>query len=168
MMICKSVMRYFVLLTLIVSLCSLGLWADSTSDPCPSTTQCTASCNSSPCQIQVTQSGNSLSLSYNGTNASVLCAGDGSTVEWATATATPALIGTFFNPNHYPGSASVIAGSNSAAASTSVSAPNQANSCYVYQIVVCNSSGSCGVLDPKVVVTGVGFEGKHKKKKKDY
>ncbi len=164
-MTCKSVMRHVVLLTLVVSLCSLGLWADSTSDPCPSTTQCTATCTSSPCQVQVTQSGNTLSLSYNGTNASVLCAADDSTVTWATSTATPSMIGAFFSASHYPGSTNVITGSNAVAASSTITAPNQAESCYVYQVVVCNAAGSCGVLDPKVVVTGVHVEGKHKKKK---
>jgi len=163
-MTCKYVMRHVVLLTLVVSLCSLGLWADSTSDPCPSTTQCTATCNSSPCQVQVTQNGNSLSLSYNGTDASVLCAGDESTVSWASATATPSMIGAFFSASHYPGNTNVVVGSNAVAASTTVTASSESEACYVYQIIVCNSSGTCGVLDPRVVVTGLHAEGKHKKK----
>ncbi|MGA7463162.1 MAG: hypothetical protein WBW69_23200 [Candidatus Korobacteraceae bacterium] len=165
-MTCKSVMRHVVLLTLVVSLCSLGLWADSTSDPCPSTTQCTATCNSSPCQVQVTRSGGSLSLMYNNTDASVLCAADDSTVTWATSTATPSLIGAFFSASHYPGSTNVVTGSNAVAASSTVTAPSQDKSCYVYQIVVCDATGSCGVLDPKVVVTGLHVGGKHKKKEK--
>jgi hypothetical protein len=165
-MTCKSVKRHVVLLTLVVSLCSLGLWADSTSDPCPSNTQCTATCTSSPCQVQVTWSGSSLSLMYNNTNASVLCAADDSTVTWATSTATPSLIGAFFSATHYPGSTNVVTGSNAVAASSTVTAPSQAESCYVYQIIVCNAAGSCGVLDPKVVVTGLHAEGKHKKKDK--
>ena len=93
--------------------------------------------------------------------------GDESTVTWATSTATPAMIGTFFSATHYPGSTNVVTGSNAVPASTTVTASNQANSCYVYQVIVCNSAGSCGVLDPKVVVTGVHVEGKHKKKDKD-
>lgn len=164
-MTCKYVMRHVVLLTLVVSLCSLGLWADSTSDPCPSTTQCTATCNSSTCQVQIVRSGNNLSLSFGGTDASVLCAPNDSTVTWATSNATPSLIGAFFNPSHYPGSSSVLTGSNLAAASSSVSAPSKSQSCYVYQVVVCDSTGSCGVLDPKVVITGLNTEGKKKKKK---
>jgi hypothetical protein len=167
MMTCKYVLRHVVLLTLVVSLCSLGLWADSTSDPCSLTApSCTATCTSSPCQVQITQSGSSLSLSYNGTNASVLCAGDNSTVTWAPSSATPSLVGAFFSSTHYPGNTSVVTGSNSNAASTSVTAGDPSLACYVYQIVVCNSSGSCGVLDPKVVVTGVTIEGKKKKKDK--
>ncbi len=166
MMTCKYVMRHVVLLTLVVSLCSLRVWADSSSDPCNSPpTACTATCTSSPCQVQVTQNGGSLSLSYGGTDASILCAGDNSTVSWATSTATPSMIGAFFNASHYPGSTSVVTGSSANAASTTVTASSPSTACYVYQIVVCNSAGSCGTLDPRVVVTGVNTEGKHKKKK---
>lgn len=166
-MTCKSVMRHVVLLTLVVSLCSLGLWADSTSDPCTNLpTSCTATCTSSPCQVQVTRNGSSLSLSLGGTDASILCAGDNSTVAWATQTATPQMIGAFFNPNHSPGSTSVVIGSTVSAASTSVSANSPAQACFVYQIIVCDNTGSCGVLDPKVVVTGIHVGGKAKKKDK--
>jgi len=164
-MTCKYVMRHGLLLTLVVSLGSLGLRADTTSDPCPSTTQCTATCTSSPCQVQITRNGSSLSLSYGGTDASVLCAADGSTVKWAFGTATPSLIGAFFSPSHYPGSTNVVTGSSVSPASSTVSAPNSANSCYVYQAVVCDATGSCGALDPKVVVTGVHATAKHAKKK---
>jgi len=166
MMTCKYVMRHVVLLTLVVSLCSLGLWADSTSDPCNLTSaSCTVTCTSSPCQVQITRNGNSLSLAYNGTDASVLCAGDNSTVNWAASTATPQLIGAFFNPNHYPGSTNVVVGSSATPASTTVAAANVSTACFVYQVTVCDSTGSCGVLDPKVVVTGIHVEGKKKKKK---
>ena len=157
-------MRHGLLLTLVVSLCSLGLRADSTTDPCPSTTQCTATCTTSPCQVQITRNGSSLSLSYSGSDASVLCAADGSTVKWAYATATPSLIGAFFSPSHYPGNTNVVVGSSTVPAGSSVSAPNAANSCYVYQVVVCDATGSCGTLDPKVVVTGVHVSPRAKKK----
>jgi hypothetical protein len=166
-MTCKSVMRHVVLLTLVVSLGSLGLWADSTSDPCNLTPpSCTAVCSSSPCQVQITQNGNTLSLSYNGSDASVLCAVDNYTVKWATSTATPSMIGAFFSATHYPGSTNIVTGSNAAPATSTVTAANSQTACFVYQVVVCNAAGSCGVLDPKVVVTGVGIEGKHKKKDK--
>jgi hypothetical protein len=77
------------------------------------------------------------------------------------------MIGAFFSATHYPGSTNVVTGSNANAASTTVSASGPSTSCYVYQIAVCNSAGTCGVLDPKVVVTGVHVEGKHKKKDKN-
>jgi hypothetical protein len=165
-MTCKSVMRHGLLLTLVVSRCSLGLWADSTSDPCPSTTQCTATCSSSPCQVQITRSGSSLTLLYNDTDASVLCAGDESTVKWATSTATTSMIGAFFSASHYPGSTNVVVGSSTVPAASTVTASSAATSCYVYQIIVCDATGSCGVLDPKVVVTGLHAVGPKKKKKK--
>ena len=164
-MTCKSVMRHVVLLTLVVSLCSLGLWADSTSDPCPSTTQCTATCTSSPCQVQVTRSGSSLSLSYNGTNASVLCAADDSTVTWATSTATPSHDRSVLQRDPLSRQHECCYRQQRSSRLFHRNRTNQAKSCYVYQVVVCNSAGSCGVLDPKVVVTGVHVEGKHKKKK---
>jgi hypothetical protein len=104
---------------------------------------------------------------YNNTDASALCVGANSTVTWATSTATPSLIGAFFNPSHYLGSTNVVTGSSVSPASATAGNPNPAQSCYVYQIVVCDSTGSCGVLDPRVVVTGMHVEGKHKKKKQE-
>ena len=149
-----------------MSLCTLGARADSTPDPCSPTTACTATCTSSPCQVSLTRNGSSLSLTYNGTDASILCAADYSTVKWAAQTALPSLIGAFFSASHYPGSTNIVTGSSTVAASTNVSAPNQAQSCYVYSVMVCDSTGSCAKVDPRVIVTGV--HPKAKKKKKEY
>jgi len=72
----------------------------------------------------------------------------------------------FFSATHYPGSASIISGSTAAPASSAVTAPSQAQSCYVYSAVVCDLSGSCATVDPRVIITGVHVEGKQTKKKK--
>lgn len=107
-------------------------------------------------------------MTYNGTDASILCAPDHGTVTWATQTALPSLVGAFFSGTHYPGSTNIVTGSSVVAASSTVTAPNQALSCYVYSIVVCDSTGSCSTVDPKVIVTGTHVVGKNAKKKHQY
>jgi len=154
---------------LVVSLCSLGAWADNTPDPCNLTApSCTATCTNSPCQVSLVRNGNGVSMMYGNADASILCAPDHGTVTWATNIATPQLIGAFFNASHYPGSTSIVAGSSSSPATSTVTAPNAAMSCYVYSIVVCDATGSCSTVDPKVIVTGTHAEGTATKKKKNY
>lgn len=155
----KHVVHRCLLLSLVVLLCSLGLWADSSTDPCNSApSACTATCASSPCQVSVTRNGSNLSLTYNGSDASVLCASNNSTVKWATSTSNASVIGLFFNPSHYPGSTNIVVGSSAIPASTAVAASNAAQSCFVYSITVCDATGSCGTIDPRVVVTGAGMK----------
>jgi hypothetical protein len=161
----KHVVHRCLLLSLVVLLCSSGLWADSSTDPCNSApSACSATCSSSPCQVSVARNGNSLTLSYNGTDASTLCASNYSTVKWATSTSTASVVGLFFNPTHYPGSTSIVVGSSVIPASTAVAASNASQSCFVYSIVVCDSTGTCATVDPRVVITGVGVKGKTQKK----
>lgn len=155
----KHVVHRCLLLSLVVVMCSSGLWADNSTDPCNSApSACSATCSSSPCQVSVTRNGSSLSLTYNGTDASTLCASNYSTVKWATSTSTASVVGLFFNPTHYPGSSNIVVGSSAIPASTAVAASNPSQSCYVYSIVVCDASGSCATIDPRVVITGAGMK----------
>lgn len=162
-MTCKTLVHRSLLLMMVVSLGSQAAWADNTPDPCSPATACTATCNSSPCQVQMNRNGSTLTLSLNGTDASVLCVPDYSTVSYAAAS-TNSLFGLLFSASHTPFSKSILVGSSSQPISSQATSPSAPQSCYVYSVAVCDFTGSCAALDPKVIVTGVHVGAKHAKK----
>ena len=149
---CKQFAHRGLLLMLVVLLCSLRAKADSTSDPCSPTTACSATCKGSSCAVVLNRSGGTLSPTYNGSDASALCAPNSSTVTWATATATPAsVVGVLFSSTHYPGSSSIVVGTSNSSngASSSVTASGPAQVCYVYSVEVCVSQAAAPPSIPR-------------------
>jgi len=161
-MTCTRFVYRGLLLAVLVSLCCLTAVGDNST--CGAAPTCSASCSGASCAIELNRSQNTLTLSYGGSDATVLCVPYGSSISWTPSnTSSAAIVGVLFNGSSSPGNSSVLSGNNKAGATTTASNTG----CFVYSIELCDFSGSCAVIDPKVVIGGGPLEKKHPKKKKD-
>lgn len=147
----ESVICACLRLTVTVSLCSLAATADNTA--CGAATKCTATCNASPCQVDLIRTANSINIALHGhagSDASILCVQDGTKVMWATPDAKSYFAIVF--EDNTPFSANILVGTSA----DPVSDTANDQDCYVYSVKVCKSKAGCQTWDPKVIVTGAG------------